>query len=574
MTRKLRSNYEIGTSFWAVRRAQWRALGLTDADMAKPKIAVVNTSSELAICFSHLDGVAKAVKEGVRAAGGLPFEIRTAAPSDFIHSAGRAGGYILPSRDLITNDIEVQVEGAQLDGMVCLASCDKTTPGQLMAAARLNIPTIVAICGYQASGVYKGEHVDIEDVFLHAGYHLTGATSLEDLTGMSENAVTSPGVCAGMGTANSMHMACEALGLALPGAAPVAANSEKMFDYARRCGERIVAMVWEDLRPRDILKPAAFANAVRTMCAASASINAVKHLQAIATEARVDVDVYSLFEREGAATPVLCAVRPNGDSLIEDLEAAGGARTLMKSLAPLLDLTAQTAAGKTVGEILENAAPPDGAVIRPLSRPYSDRPAIVIVRGSLAPEGAIVKMGLRWDRELKTSGKARVFHATDQAVAAVREGRIGPGDVVVLAGLGLQGAPGMSMASRVVFALEGAGLGPQIPFVTDGQLSGLVNKGLVVGEVSPEAAIGGPLGLVHDGDVIDIDMIARKVDLRLDPAEWAARRERFQRIAKETPNGWLTIYARSVGPLSEGATLVGRTRTQSPLGRRSLPEIS
>ncbi len=559
MTRKLRSNYEIGTSFWAVRRAQWRALGLTDADMAKPKIAIVNTSSELAICFSHLDGVAKVVKEGVRAAGGLPFEIRTAAPSDFIHSPGRAGTYILPSRDLITNDIEVQVEGAQLDGMVCLASCDKTTPGQLMAAARLNIPTIFVVCGYQGSGVYKGEHVDIEDVFLHAGYHLVGNTSLEDLTGMSENAIVGPGVCAGMGTANSMHIACEALGMTLPGAAPVAANSPKMFDFARRSGKRIVEMVWEDLRPRAILTRSAFANAVRTVCSASASINAVKHLQAIAVEAQCDVDVYQLFEREGAATPVLAAVRPNGDASIEALEAAGGARTLMASLEPLLDGAAMTVAGKTLAENLAEASPADGETIRPLATPMSGKPAIVIVRGSLAPEGAIIKMGLRWDRKLKVSGRARVFHAPDQAVAAVRRNEIKPGDVVVLAGLGLQGGPGMGMASRVVFALEGAGLGPEVPFVTDGQLSGLVNKGLVVGEVSPEAAIGGPLGLVQEGDLIEIDVEARTVDLVIDAAEWAERRAHFERIVKQTPAGWLTIYARSVGALSSGATLVGPT---------------
>jgi dihydroxy-acid dehydratase len=559
MTRKLRSNYEIGTSFWAVRRAQWRALGLTDEDMTKPKIAIVNTSSELAICFSHLDGVAKVVKEGVRAAGGLPFEIRTAAPSDFIHSPGRAGTYILPSRDLITNDIEVQVEGAQLDGMVCLASCDKTTPGQLMAAARLNIPTIVVVCGYQGSGRYKGEHVDIEDVFLHAGYHLVGNTSLEDLTGMSENAIVGPGVCAGMGTANSMHIACEALGMALPGSAPVAANSPKMFEFARRSGERIVEMVWEDLRPRTILTKSAFANAVRTVCAASASINAVKHLQAIAVEAQCDVDVYGLFEREGAATPVLTAVRPNGESSIEELEAAGGARTLMANLTPLLDGAAVTVSGKTVAENVAAAAPADGKTIFPLEAPISDKPAIVIVRGNLAPEGAIIKMGLRWDRKLQVSGRARVFHAPDQAVAAVRRGEIKPGDVVVLSGLGLQGGPGMGMASRVVFALEGAGLGPEVPFITDGQLSGLVNKGLVVGEVSPEAAIGGPLGLVHDGDLIEIDVDARTVDLAIAPAEWADRRARFERIVKQTPEGWLTIYARSVRTLSSGATLVGPT---------------
>jgi dihydroxy-acid dehydratase len=555
MTRKLRSNYEIGTSFWAVRRAQWRALGLTDEDMKKPKIAVVNTSSELAICFSHLDGVAKVVKDAIRAAGGLPFEIRTAAPSDFIHSAGRAGTYILPSRDLITNDIEVQVEGAQLDGMVCLASCDKTTPGQLMAAARLNLPALVVVCGYQPSGEYQGEHVDIEDVFLHAGYHLVGNTSLEDLTGMSEHAIRGPGVCSGMGTANSMHIVCEALGMTLPGSAPVAANSPRMFEAARQSGARIVEMVWEDLRPRQILTEAAFANAAKVALGVSSSINVIKHLQAIAVEAGRQVDVYQLFERHGATTPVVCAVRPNGPASIEDLEAADGARGLMKSLEPILDGSAMTVNGRTLGANIADAPSAPGGAIRPFDRPLSDKPAIVVVRGNLAPDGAIIKMGLRWDRELQVSGRARVFSAPDQAVAAVRSGSIGPGDVVVLSGLGLKGGPGMGMASRVVFALEGAGLGPNVPFITDGQLSGLVNKGLVVGEVSPEAAIGGPLGLVHEGDLIEIDVEARTVDLKIDEAEWAARRERFHQIAKTTPEGWLTIYARTVQSLSRGATL-------------------
>ena len=554
--RKLRSNYAIGSSFWAVRRAQWRALGLTDEDMAKPKIAIVNTSSELAICFSHLDGVAKAVKEAIRAAGGLPFEIRTAAPSDFIHSPGRSGLYILPSRDLIANDIEVQVEGAQLDGMVCLASCDKTTPGQLMAAARLNIPTIVVACGYQGSGQYQGKHVDIEDVFLHAGYHLVGNTSLEDLTGMSEHAITSPGVCSGMGTANTMHIVCEALGMALPGSAPVAANSERMFDAARRSGERIVQMIWDDLRPRQILTEAAFANAARVALGASTSINAIKHLQAIAVEAHCDVDVYGLFESFGASTPVICAVRPNGDTSIEALEAAGGTQGLMKCLAPLLDGSALTVTGRPLADHLAEATQPDPETIRPLSNPLSSKPAIVIVRGNLAPESAIIKMGLRWDRPLQVAGRARVFHVQDQAVAAIRDGAIKPGDILVLSGIGLKGGPGMGMASRVVFALEGAGLGPAVPVITDGQLSGLVNKGLVVGEVNPEAATGGPLGLVHEGDLIEIDVEARTVDLRIDDAEWAARRARFQKIAKDTPDGWLTIYAAVVQSLSRGAVLV------------------
>src|ERR1700749_1255456 len=230
--RELRSNYEPGTSRWAVRRAMWLALGLSDEDMLKPKIAIVNTSSQLAICYSHLDEVARRAKRAVEGAGGTGCEVRTAAPSDFIHSAGHRGGYILSARDLITNDIEMQVEGAQLDGMICLASCDKTAPGQLMAAARLNIPTILVACGYQASGSYRGRHCDIEDVFLAAGHVASGRLDAAELTEMSANAVLSPGVCAGIGTANTMHLACEALGMALPGSTPVRANSEPMWRAA------------------------------------------------------------------------------------------------------------------------------------------------------------------------------------------------------------------------------------------------------------------------------------------------------------------------------------------------------
>src|SRR5581483_2339185 len=234
MPRSLRSNFEPGSTRDAVRRAQWKALGLSDTDLLKPKIAVVNSSSELAICFSHLDGVARIVKDAVRAAGGLPFEIRTAAPSDFIISAGANGGYILASRDLIVNDIEIAVEGAQLDGMVCLSSCDKTPPAHLMAAARFDIPTILVIGGYQPSGCYQGRHVDIEEVFLGSVQAGFGRLSREDLLGMCDHAIGGPGVCAGMGTANSMHIACEALGMTLPGSAPVLANSPKMLEQARR----------------------------------------------------------------------------------------------------------------------------------------------------------------------------------------------------------------------------------------------------------------------------------------------------------------------------------------------------
>jgi dihydroxy-acid dehydratase len=245
--KELRSNFEQGSVREASRRAMWKALGLTEEDLVKPKIAVVNSSSELAICFRHLDSVAAIVKDAVWSAGGLPFEIRTAAPSDFIVAAGGMGGYILPSRDLIVNDMEIAVEGAQLDGMICLSSCDKTPPAHLMAAGRFNIPTILVVCGYQPSGVYEGEPVDIEDVFVGSVQAAFGKLDQKRLRGMCDNAIRGPGVCSGMATANSMHTVVEALGMALPGSAPIKAMSPPMIDTARRSGRRIVEMVLEDL---------------------------------------------------------------------------------------------------------------------------------------------------------------------------------------------------------------------------------------------------------------------------------------------------------------------------------------
>jgi len=555
----LRSNYEPGTSRWATRRAQWLALGLSDADMLKPKIAIVNTSSQLAICFSHLDEIARQAKRAIDAAGGIGFEVRTAAPSDFIHSAGHRGGYILSARDLITNDIEMQVEGAQLDGMICLASCDKTAPGQLMAAARLNIPTIVVACGYQASGSYRGRHCDIEDVFLAAGHVANGRLSVDELTEMSGSAVLSPGVCAGMGTANTMHLACEALGMALPGSTPVRANSEPMWQAVDAAAARIVQMVADNLRPRDILTPAAFRNAVTAILSVSGSINSVKHLQAVAAEAECDVDVYRLFETLASGVPLLTAIRPSGEAAIEEFEDAGGTRTLMKRLEPLLDGQALTVTGRSVARNLAGVTPSaDGAAtIKPLAEPLGRRPTIVLIRGSLCPDGGIVKLAVADDRRLEFAGPAIVFESQAEALDGVRAGLVSAGQVVILRGLGVTGSPGMGMASQLVFALDGAGLTGQVAVVTDGQLSGLVNKGIVVGEVSPEAAAGGPLGLVRDGDIIRIDVPARTADLEIPADELAARRAALTASppARPVEVGWLSVYQRLVRPLPEGAVL-------------------
>jgi dihydroxy-acid dehydratase len=552
---QLRSNFDVGTSRWATRRAQWRALGLTDEDMAKPKIAIVNSSSALAICFSHLDEIARRAKRAIERAGGVAFEVRTAAPSDFITSAGHRGGYILSARDLIVNDIEVAVEGALLDGMLCLASCDKTGPGQLMAAARLDIPTVIVACGYQPSGRYQGRHCDIEDVFLAAGHHVNGHLSLLELTEMSENAILGPGVCPGVGTANTMHIACEALGMALPGSTPVRANSQPMWDAVEQASARIVEMVLEGLTPRDILTPDAFANAVITILSVSGSINSVKHLQAIAAEAECDVDVYRLFERLAAGVPLLAAIRPNGEHSIEDFEDAGGARALMKQLEGLLHTTAMTMTGRTVGQNLAGVTVADEQIIRPVGRALGHRPTIVLIRGSLAPGGGIVKLAVADDRRLEFTGPALVYDSPAEALDGVRRGEVRGGEVVVLRGQGPTGSPGMGMASQLVFALDGAGLTGQVAVVTDGQLSGLVNKGIVVGEVSPEAAAGGPLALVRTGDQIHIDVPGRVANLGVKDTELDSRRASLSQPPAPQEKGWLRIYQRLVGPLPEGAVL-------------------
>jgi len=554
MKKALRSNAANSPG----RRAHWLALGLSDEDMEKPKIAVVNSSSELAICFSHLGGVAKLVKDAIRTAGAIPFEFHTTAPSDFIFMAGGRGAYILPSRDLVVNDIETTVEGAQLDGMVCLTSCDKTIPGHLMAAARLNIPTILVICGFQPAGSYDGKYVDIEDVFVGSVQTFFGTLSKEELRSMSENAIRGPGVCAGMATANSMHIACEALGMTLPDSAPILADSPKMKARARESGERIVAMIEQDLRPRDIMTPGAFKNAVACVQAVSGSINCVKHLQATAFEAGLDLDIYGMFNEVGANVPVLSAVRPNGKHTIAEFADAGGASGLLKQLQPLLDVDCMTVNGRTLKENLAGVKVIDEEVIRPLSRPFSPKQSIIILRGNLAPESSIVRLGVRSDdgRD-RFTGNAIVYENNQDAMDGLERGDVKPGHILILRGQGLKGGPAMAGgASLVVFAIYSAKLQDDIAFITDGQLSGLCNKGITVAEVAPESAIGGPLCLVENGDQITIDIEKHTITLEVPEQELESRRERMGTAEYPVATGYLSIYQRDVQPMSTGAVLV------------------
>ena len=549
----LRSNFEPGTTRWAVRRAQWLAMGYSEEDLLKPKIAIVNSSSKLSVCYAHLDDVCRVVEQAIRDAGGLPFEIRTVAPSDFVTSAGPQARYLMPSRDLLVNDIEVQVEGAELDGMVLLASCDKTTPGQLMAAARLNVPSVVLPCGYQLGGHCAGKEVDIEEVYKSVGSLKAGSISLADLKAMTCSAITGPGVCAGLATANTMHVLSEALGMALPRSAPIRAGSQALMENAARAGAAIVDLILKDIRPRQILTPAAFRNALRVAVATGCSVNCVRHLAATASEAEMDIDIVAELEALND-TPQITTVRPNGPHRIEDLDRAGGCRGVMRELADVLDLSVMTVTGRTLGENLADVPEPDRAIIRPLADPFRHEPGLTILRGSLAPDGAVVKVSAV-PAEVRTfSSKARVFEDEAVAIKALETHSITPGDVVVLRGLGPKGGPGTVFAASFMAALIGAGLGAGVAVVTDGELSGL-NSGITIGQVMPEAAEGGPLGLVAEGDVISIDIGARRVDLEVSESELAARRAVWRAPDHSQIRGWLGQYAAMVQPLSKGAVL-------------------
>ena len=535
------------------RRANWKALGLSKEDMEKPKIAVVNSSSELAICYAHLDSIAKMVKEEIRAAGGVPFEVRTAAPSDFITGAAKRGSYILAGRDIIANDIEVQVEAALLDGMICLTSCDKTPPGHLMAAARLNIPTILVIGGYQPAGEIDGEPVDVEDVWGGSIGERFGKAPKFPVADLAENAIMGPGVCAGMATANTMHSVVEALGMCLPGHAPVRANSPKMQANARAAGRRIVEMVREDLKPRQIMTEGAFRNAIATVLAVSGSINAIKHLQATAIEAESGFDIFKMWE-EMSDVPVISAVRPTGEVRIEQFEDAGGARAVLKRLESRIDTSALTCTGKTLAENLAGYEIPGPEIIRPIDDPIGPGPAIAILKGSFA-QTAVVRLGIRdGSRPEEFAGPARVFEDSVDCLQAIEDGVVQPGDVIVARNQGLKGGPAMGGgASLILFALDAAGLAKSTAFVTDGQLSGLCLKGLTVAEVAPEAATGGPIGKVRDGDVIRISVANRSIDLDV-PAEELARREGPGYLIEAS--GYLATFRQDVQPMSTGGVLL------------------
>jgi dihydroxy-acid dehydratase len=556
----LRSNFEPGSTRWAVRRAQWIAMGIDERDFEKPKIAVVNSSSTLSVCYQHLDACAQVVRESIVDAGGLAFEIRTIAPSDFVTSAGKSARYLMPSRDLLVNDVEVMVEGAVLDGIIFLSSCDKTTPAHLMAAARLNIPSIVVPCGYQLGGNCGGREVDIEEVYKAVGTVKTKRMSVEDLADWTRCAIKGPGVCAGLATANSMHCLSEALGMALSGTTPIRAGSDRLNDVLRRAGKRIITLVNEGLKPRDILTLAAIENAVRLAISIGCSVNTVRHLAAIAFEAGLSLSVVDLFERESRNLPQITKIRPNGPDRIEHFDAAGGTLAVLHRLKSRLNLDVKTVNGQ-LAKVLSTPVNIDSNVIATLEAPFRDEPGLVILRGNLAPDGAIVKLSAVPKSHRVFEGPARIFENEDDAIAQLSSGGIKSGDVVILRNMGPVGGPGTVFACSFMAALAGAQLEDSVCVVTDGELSGL-NKGITVGQVMPEAACGGPLAIVRDGERIRVNLLIRTINLQLPDSEIQHRLQAWRPVERDLPHGWLRIYAENVSPLSKGAVLVGKPITE------------
>lgn len=550
-TRQLRSNLTPGSTEWAVRRAQWVSLGLTDDDMLKPKIAIVDTSSELSSCFSHLSKLVPVIKNRLREVGAIGFRIGTVAPSDFITSAGRAGRYLMPARDLIVNDIEVAVEGAQLDGMILLSSCDKTTPAHLMAAGRLDIPSIIIPCGYQRHGMLDGAPVDIEDVFESVGAVADGQLSQGRLREMTDKAICSPGVCAGMGTANTMQICAEALGMAASGSSPLPAMSEKMEHSTIRSVDLLVAAVDRGLTPRRIITRRSLRNALITGLALGGSVNMVRHLQAVAVETGLDVSMYDILQEVQDAVPVLFHVRPGGKRRMEELTDAGGTAAVMQRLLTLLDGDVETMEGVSLATVLGRLPCASRSAIAPLENPEKPAPSLVLMKGQICPDGGLMKVSAAATNV--HVGPARVFESQEDALTALGKGIIQAGDVCVLRGLGPVGGPGVASASWFTAAVNGSSLKGKIGIITDGQLSGL-NSGMVVGQVSPEARAGGPIGAIQDGDILRIDASARRVD-------WEERSsmhdEPAELVEANVPleSGWLGMYRRLVTPISSGATL-------------------
>ena len=536
----------------APARSYFKAIGLKDEDIDRPFVGVAHSWIELGPCNYHLRRLAERVKEGVRAAGGTPLEYNTIAISDGISMGTEGMKASLISREVIADSIELVARGHYLDAVVGISGCDKTIPGTVMALARLDLPAVMLYGGSIMPGKFKGKDVTVQDIFEAVGAHAAGKMTAEELRELEGAACPGPGACGGHFTANTMATAFEVLGISPMGSAMVPAMDSRKDEVAFQCGQMVMDLLRRGVRPRQVITREAIENAIAAIAMTGGSTNGVLHLLALAREVDIPLSIDD-FDRISARTPLLADLKPGGRFTAVDLYRAGGVALVAKRLldAGLLHADVMTVTGRTIGEEARTAVETPGQeVVRPLSRPLKPTGGLVILRGNLAPEGCVVKVA--GHELMKHRGPARVFDREEDAFAAVTGGRIQPGDVIVIRYEGPAGGPGMREMLGVTGALHGAGLGHKVALLTDGRFSGATH-GLMAGHVAPEAARGGPIAALRDGDTIVFDIAARRLDVELSDQEIRSRMQGWTAPPPRYKTGVMAKYARLVSSASEGA---------------------
>ena len=540
----------------APNRSLLYALGYTEEELSRPLVGIVSSWNEIVPGHMDLDKIVEAVKAGVRAAGGTPVVFPAIAVCDGIAMGHIGMKYSLVTRDLIADSTEAMAIAHQFDGLVMIPNCDKNVPGLLMAAARVNIPTIFVSGGPMMAGTMNdGRRTCLSHMFEAVGSYYAGKLDEAGLEEYENNACPTCGSCSGMYTANSMNCLTEAIGMGLRGNGTIPAVWSARLRLAKHAGMQIMELVEKDIKPRDIMTPAAFHNAETVDMALGCSTNTMLHLPAIAHECGIELDL-DMSNAISAKTPNLCHLAPAGDTFMEDLEGAGGVYAVMKELTKkgLLDTSVMTVTGKTMAENLEGVVNRNPEIIRPIDNPYSQDGGIAVLKGNLAPEGCVVKRSAVAPEMMAHTGPARVFDGEEEAIAAIYAGKIVPGDVVVIRYEGPKGGPGMREMLNPTSAIVGMGLGESVALITDGRFSG-ATRGAAIGHVCPEAAQGGPIALVEEGDIISVDIPACKIELQVDEAALADRKARWVCPEPKVKTGYLARYAKLVTSAARGAVL-------------------
>ena len=540
----------------APARSLFRALGLTDEEMERPLVGIVSSYNEIVPGHMNLDKIVDAVKQGVAMTGGTPIVFPAIAVCDGIAMGHVGMKYSLVTRDLIADSTECMAMAHQFDALVMVPNCDKNVPGLLMAAARLNIPTVFVSGGPMLAGHVKGEKRSLSSMFEAVGSYAAGLMSEEDVKEFECKVCPTCGSCSGMYTANSMNCLTEVLGMGLKGNGTIPAVYSERLVLAKHAGMAVMDMLKKNIRPRDIMTEAAFRNALTMDMALGCSTNSMLHLPAIAHEAGVELNV-DIANEISAKTPNLCHLAPAGHTYMEDLNEAGGIYAVMNEISKLglLNLDCMTVTGRTVGENIKDCVNKNPEIIRPVDNPYSKTGGIAVLRGNLAPDSCVVKRSAVAPEMLVHEGPARVFDSEDDAIAAIKSGKIVAGDVVVIRYEGPKGGPGMREMLNPTSAIVGMGLGSTVALITDGRFSG-ASRGASIGHVSPEAAAGGPIGLVEEGDIIAIDINANTINMKVSDEELARRRANWTPKTKEV-TGYLKRYAALVTSADKGAILKG-----------------